>query len=414
MCDHVVCVSFGAGFRPNAKGIIIAMVSSSRREKCRAKFKKGQRCLMPKFTGEGEEEMLVFIEGEILRAEKRTIEVDNAQVASYHYRVLYVDDGRQHDDWKEESELYKFNADLLRGEETLLAEQARQHAWQQYDFRKAQARLEKIPERLRLRIPVALKRCVVKDYERVCVDGNVDGVRPRVRGRGVGVDTEAVNAGMDMDMDVDGDGDVNGEDNVDVDVDVDVDVKTEGDEKDRDDAREARGANGATVAAATTSDGDLHERHGDARTDMSVAAIIKMWRSSMFNKDEIVQDDSLGEGVQIVSEGLLTYFNQGVRQFLLYAPEVPLYDEIFAKKRKRAGDGSGEDELEPADVYGVQHLVRLLVKLPELVCVQMMALPVEGARYIVAVEDWLMELMEFLEAEFFPDGRGGSDKCTPV
>jgi hypothetical protein len=110
---------------------------------------------------------------------------------------------------------------------------------------------------------------------------------------------------------------------------------------------------------------------------------------------------------------LLTYFNQGVRQFLLYAPEVPLYDEIFAK-RKRAGDGSGEDELEPADVYGVQHLVRLLVKLPELVCVQMMALPVEGARYIVAVEDWLMELMEFLEAEFFPDGRGASDKCTPV
>ena len=44
----------------------------------------------------------------------------------------------------------------------------------------------------------------------------------------------------------------------------------------------------------------------------------------------------------------------------------------------------------------------------------MMALPVESARYVVAVEDWLMELMEFLVAEFFPDkqadrGAGGKD-----
>ena len=47
-------------------------------------------------------------------------------------------------------------------------------------------------------------------------------------------------------------------------------------------------------------------------------------------------------------------------------------------------------------------MVRLLVKLPELVCVQMMVLPMEPARNIVAVEDRLNDLMRQLEAWFFP------------
>ncbi len=399
-CAVIVSGSFGAGLRLGAK-VIIPNMSSSHRDKCKAKFKKGQRCLLPKFTMQGAEEMLLFMEGEILRAEKRTIEVDNAPVASYHYRVHYVDDGKQYDDWQEESELYKFNADLLSGEESLVAEQARQHAWQQHDFRKAQARLEKIPERLRLRIPVALKKCIVEDYERVCVCGIVDGVRPRVRrSRDTGVGAEAMEVDVDIDMDEKSTEGLGGES-----------------ARDGDGDGEARKEEDA-AAATTTSEREPHALHDDLMKDMSVQEIIKMWRTSMINKDEIIQDDLLAEGIQIVAEGLLTYFNQGARQFLLYAPEVPLYDAIFVKKRKRSdgGDGGdgGDDELEPADVYGVKHLVRLLVKLPDLVCVQMMALPVESARYVVAVEDWLMELMEFLVAEFFPDkqadrGAGGKD-----
>lgn len=385
---HIVSGTIGVRLRPGALAII-AMASSSHREKCKAKFKKGQKCLLAKFIQQGEDELLLFLPGEILRAEKRTIEVDKAQVASYHYRVQYVDDGKEHDDWKEESQLYKHNVDLLEGEESFLAEQARQHAWQQHDFRKAQARLEKIPERLRLRIPVALKKCVVEDYERACVGGDVDGVRPRVRGRDSG-------AGMDVDVEpgVGSGGEEKGSD---------------GEEKGSDgEARNEDGGTGATTSA----------RHDHANKDMSVRAIVKLWRTSMLNRDEIVQDDALAEGIHMVAESLLTYFNHGVRQFLLYPPEVPLYDELFVKKRKRSGDGNGGDiHIKPVDVYGVEHLVRLLVKLPELVCVQMMVLPMESARYIVAVEDWLMELMDFLVGVFFPDkqadrgqeGQEGSD-----
>lgn len=55
----------------------------------------------------------------------------------------------------------------------------------------------------------------------------------------------------------------------------------------------------------------------------------------------------------------------------------------------------GEGGRDPTDVYGAEHLVRLLVKLPELVCVRMMALP-ENARYIVMAEDVIQDLMSYL------------------
>lgn len=55
----------------------------------------------------------------------------------------------------------------------------------------------------------------------------------------------------------------------------------------------------------------------------------------------------------------------------------------------------GEGKRDPADVYGAEHLVRLLVKLPELVCVRMMALP-ENAKYIVMAEDVIQDLMNYL------------------
>lgn len=124
----------------------------------------------------------------------------------------------------------------------------------------------------------------------------------------------------------------------------------------------------------------------------------------MLQDEDVLHDDTVQEGIDIIVESLETYFNHGLRQFLLYAVEVPLCDAYLGNKRRRVDAGDGRDgqegqdaaSLQPVDLYGVEHLVRLLIKLPDLVCVQMMALPVESARYIVAVEDRLMELMAFI------------------
>jgi len=128
------------------------------------------------------------------------------------------------------------------------------------------------------------------------------------------------------------------------------------------------------------------------KSTYSVADIVEMWRKQALNEDDVIQDDALADAVNIIAESLKTYFNESLYQFLLYPAELAAYNEVVGGKR----------ETKPADVYGVEHLVRLLVKLPELVCVQMMVLPMEPARNIVAVEDRLNDLMRQLEAWFFP------------
>ena len=61
-----------------------------------------------------------------------------------------------------------------------------------------------------------------------------------------------------------------------------------------------------------------------------------------------------------VAEGLLSYFDNALQQLLLYQAE--------AATCKAALEGGAA----PADVYGAEHLLRLFVKLPELVPVVMM------------------------------------------
>ncbi len=91
------------------------------------------------------------------------------------------------------------------------------------------------------------------------------------------------------------------------------------------------------------------------------------------------------ELLDAVVAGLLSYFDNGLRQLLLYAPEVPAADAALA---------SGAP---PSAVYGAEHLVRLLVKLPELVPVVMM---VGGgdARHVLAAEEHLNDLMASMAA----------------
>lgn len=54
-----------------------------------------------------------------------------------------------------------------------------------------------------------------------------------------------------------------------------------------------------------------------------------------------------------------------------------------------------EKSIVPADAYGAEHLIRLFVKLPDLVSVPMMALP-DDARYILSVEEHIHDLMRYM------------------
>jgi mortality factor 4-like protein 1 len=116
----------------------------------------------------------------------------------------------------------------------------------------------------------------------------------------------------------------------------------------------------------------------------TVTEILDAWKKKMNDMDDVVGDEQI-ESIEIVAESLVKYFNTSLRQFLLYHIEVPLCDRMLGSEGGKLA----------ADLYGAEHLVRLLVKLPELVCVALMALP-ESAKYIVAVEDLLQDLIGYL------------------
>lgn len=233
----------------------------------------------------------------MLRAEKRILDDEGVEY-KYFYHVHYNGTSKLHDTWLEESELYKFNVDLLTGVESFAAEEARARAWRAEDEKKAKLRLIEIPEQLRLRISPKLKQMILDDYDMVVNKGRI-----------------------------------------------------------------LRLPRPATC---------------------TVRAILHAWKKKMNDLDDVVGDEQI-EAIEIVVESLLKYFDNSLRQFLLYQIEVPLYDAVLDKNGMKT----------PSDLYGAEHLVRLLIKLPELVCVAMMALP-ESAKYIVTVEDLLQDLMSYL------------------
>ena len=139
--------------------------------------------------------------------------------------------------------------------------------------------------------------------------------------------------------------------------------------------------------------------------------------------------DSAEEMVQ----GLTTYFNAVLEQCLLYGPEVPLANSILTaseslpdndndgddgskKKKKKSVMPKKECTPQPSAIYGGEHLLRLIIKLPELV-------PTVGQMTnegVIALESRLHELMAYLveEDELFSDrsnsggGGGESDVAT--
>eukprot|EP00850_Spirogloea_muscicola_P011103 SM000067S20380 [mRNA] locus=s67:657277:660025:- [translate_table: standard] len=83
----------------------------------------------------------------------------------------------------------------------------------------------------------------------------------------------------------------------------------------------------------------------------SVRDILKKYLEAVTRKDGS-EDDALKE----VVTGLRVYFDKSLPVILLYKEEREQYAEIHAEA----------SETQPSDVYGAEHLLRLFVKLPEL------------------------------------------------
>jgi len=143
----------------------------------------------------------------------------------------------------EESELHKFNIDLITGEKSEAAEEARERARKAVEAKRAILRLVEIPQQLRLRIPPALKQVVLDEYERVFHQG---AVLPLPR---------------------------------------------------------------------------------NEYSRPTVSEIVDEWKDKMLKSDGVVDDEQISY-VEKISESLISYFNLGLRQFLLYHNEVAMCDEV--------------------------------------------------------------------------------------
>jgi mortality factor 4-like protein 1 len=109
----------------------------------------------------------------------------------------------------------------------------------------------------------------------------------------------------------------------------------------------------------------------------SVTQLIRDWQ--IFRK--IDEEEELCLQIDEISDKLIEYFDLSLRQFLLYQPEVAACDLALAT--------TGEV---PSQIYGAEHLVRLIVKLPQLVPVVLMSSP-GNAQYIITVEGELGDLL---------------------
>ena len=115
----------------------------------------------------------------------------------------------------------------------------------------------------------------------------------------------------------------------------------------------------------------------------SVAQLIRDWQE--FRKLE--EPEALCLQIDEISDKLIEYFDLSLRQFLLFQPEVAACDLAL--------ESTG---LVPSQMYGAEHLVRLIVKLPDLVPVVLMSTP-GNAQFIIIVEDEIGDLLAWATEE---------------
>lgn len=91
------------------------------------------------------------------------------------------------------------------------------------------------------------------------------------------------------------------------------------------------------------------QRLVDLPRDVTVDGILQKWLNSRKSPADMACRE--------VADGLHTYFNAALPAILLYRFERPQYNEKFH-------GAIGNEELLPSSVYGAEHLLRLLLKLP--------------------------------------------------
>jgi mortality factor 4-like protein 1 len=67
-----------------------------------------------------------------------------------------------------------------------------------------------------------------------------------------------------------------------------------------------------------------------------------------------------------VCAGLKAYFDRALRPVLLYKQEHAQADALLGEEGAGVVARAGAGPLPPSEVYGAEHLLRLFVKLPEL------------------------------------------------
>ena len=99
-----------------------------------------------------------------MRAEKRILDSGES---TYYYLIHFVQKSKQYDSWLEESDLHRYNVELLEGGTSAAAEEARERAYRAAEAKRAQQLLSEIPQQIRLYIPAELKQVILEDYDKV-------------------------------------------------------------------------------------------------------------------------------------------------------------------------------------------------------------------------------------------------------
>ncbi|KAL8491970.1 hypothetical protein ACS0TY_023533 [Phlomoides rotata] len=113
-------------------------------------------------------------------------------------------------------------------------------------------------------------------------------------------------------------------------------------------------------------------------------------------------DGMIGETLKEIVKGLHCYFDKALPAMLLYKEERQQYREVITENDS------------PSDVYGAEHLLRLFVKLPEMLA----GLHIEKETLTELQQKWL-DFLRFLQSnqrEFFDlsDRKCGEDSPTAV
>ena len=117
----------------------------------------------------------------------------------------------------------------------------------------------------------------------------------------------------------------------------------------------------------------------------SVAEIIEGWKTFR----QLDEDEVICAQTEEIAAGLLSYFDSALRYCLLYPHEVAACDAAL-----QLGAGG----IAPSEVYGSEHLARLIVKLPELISVVLMV-GSGDAQKVITLEDEVEDFLAYMTAE---------------